>query len=83
MPRFIDQHATNPNTPPEVITLIRQRLMTGQPDEFGETGIQVFIGPGRTFCYTEAPDAEAVRRSHEALGILLGLEDIEEVQVLP
>jgi hypothetical protein len=83
MPRFIDHHATNPNMPPEVVTVIKQRLMGGARDEFGELGVNVFVGPRTTYCYTDAPTAEAVRKSHAALGIRLAAEDIEEVQVLP
>jgi hypothetical protein len=59
------------------------RLRGGEPDEFGERGINVFVGPSETYCHTEAPDAEAVRKSHAALGITLPPEAITEVQVLP
>jgi hypothetical protein len=83
MPQFIDQHPTNPNLPPEVVTLIKQRLERGEPDEFGERGINVFIGASRTYCHTDAPSAEAVQKSHAAMGVWLGPEDITEVQVLP
>jgi hypothetical protein len=83
MARYIDRHPTNPNLPPEVITIIRQRLQRAEPDEFGERGINVFIGADQTYCYREAPNAEAVRKAHEAMGIVVGPEDITEVQVLP
>jgi hypothetical protein len=83
MPRFIDHHPTNPNLPPELVTLIRQRLKSGERDALGGRGINVFIGAEQTYCYTEAPDAEAVRQSHAALGIVLSPEAITEVQVLP
>ena len=83
MARFIDHHPTNPNMPPELVTLIKQRLKSGEPDEFGEKGINVFIGSERTYCYTDAPSAEAVRKSHAAMGIFLGPEDVAEVQALP
>jgi len=83
MAKFIDRHPTNPNLPPEVLTIIRQRLQSGEADEFGDRGINVFIGNADTFCYTEAPDADAVRKAHEALGIFLGPEDVAEVRVLP
>ena len=83
MARFIDKHLTNPNLPPEIVTLIKQRLRSGLADESGEKGINVFIGAQRTYCYTEAPNAEAVRKSHEAIGITLAPEDVEEVQALP
>lgn len=83
MPRFIDHHTTNPNLPPEVLTVVRQRLLSGEPDQFGERGLNVFVGPRETYCYTEAPDAEAVRKSHAALGINLAAEDVQQVQPLP
>lgn len=83
MAKYIDHHPTNPNLPPEVLTIIRQRLESGRPDEHGDRGINVFIGDEDTYCYTEAPSADAVRRAHEAMGIFLGPEDIAEVQVLP
>jgi hypothetical protein len=83
MARFIDQHPSDPNPSPEMIAFIKQRLQSGEPDEFGERGINVFVGPSRTFCYTEAPTAEAVMKSHAALGIKVDLDDIEEIQTLP
>jgi hypothetical protein len=57
--------------------------VSGELDEFGERGVNVFVGARETYCYTEAPDAEAVRKSHAAMGITLTPEDIQEVQVLP
>jgi hypothetical protein len=83
MPRFIDRHPTMPEMPPEMVEQITQLLISGQVDEFGEQGINVFLGNRETYCYTEAPSADAVRRSHEAMGIILRVEDIDEVQVLP
>ena len=83
MPRYLDHHPTDPNMPPEVVAEIKQRLSSGQPDEFGETGFNVFIGREQTYCYTDAPSADAVRKSHEALAIDLGPQDVVEVQVLP
>jgi hypothetical protein len=83
MPRYVDRHPTNPNMPPELVAEIMERLRSGQPDKFGEKGLNVFIGAEETYCYTEAPSPEAVRMSHAALGITLGREDVIEVQVLP
>jgi hypothetical protein len=83
MSRYIDHHPTNPNLPPEVLMVIKQRLQSGELDEFDERGINVFIGAEHTYCYTEAPSVDAVRKAHEAMGIFLGPEDITEVQVLP
>jgi hypothetical protein len=83
MPRYLDHHPTNPDLPPELVSEIIRRLRSGEPDEFGEVGLHVFIGAERTWCHTEAPDPDAVRRSHRALGVELDLRDVVEVQVLP
>jgi hypothetical protein len=83
MPRYLDRHPTNPNMPRELIAEIIERLRSGRPDEFGEKGLNVFIGADETYCYTEAPGPEAVQMSHAALGITLAPEDVIEVQVLP
>ena len=83
MAKYIDRHPTDPNLPQEVLAMIKARLTTGEVDEFGERGINVFVGPHWTFCHTEAPSAESVQQSHKALSINLALDDIEEVQVLP
>jgi hypothetical protein len=83
MPQYLDHHPTIPDMPPEMVAFIIQRLESGQPDEFGEVGRHVFVGAEQTWCHTEAPSPEAVRRSHQALGIDLDLQDVAEVQVLP
>jgi hypothetical protein len=83
VPQYLDHHPTDPNLPPEVVTRIIERLRSGERDEFGEKGLNVFIGAEQTYCHTEAPSAEAVRKSHEALGIVIAPQDVVEVQVLP
>jgi hypothetical protein len=83
MRRYLDHHPTNLNMPPEMVALIKQRLDSGRPDEFGERGLNVFIGAEQTYCHTEAPNVDAVRKAHEALGINLDPQNVVEVQVLP
>ena len=83
MARFIDQHPTNPGSPPELVTVVKRRLLSGAADRFGARGISVFMGKRETYCYSEAPDADAVLKSHAAMGITLAPEDVSEVQVLP
>ena len=83
MPRYLARHPTNPNMPAELVAEIMERLRSGRPDEFGEKGVNVFIGAEETYCHTEAPSPEAVRMSHAALGITLRPEEVIEVQVLP
>jgi hypothetical protein len=83
MPQYLDHHPTIPDLPPETVAFITERLTSGQPDEFGEVGLHLFVGAEQTWCHTEAPSPDAVRRSHQALGIDLDPTDIAEVQVLP
>jgi hypothetical protein len=82
MPQYLDHHPTVPNMPPE-LAQITQRLTSGQPDAFGETGLHVFIGAAQTWCHTKALSVDAVCRSHRAIGIRLVPEDVAEVHVLP
>lgn len=82
MPKFLDSHPTNPDVPPEVVQEIRQKLLAGQPDEFGVLGLNMFVTNDLTYCYAEAPNAEAVHRAHEKMGLRLGQGDVKEVQSL-
>jgi hypothetical protein len=49
MPQYLDHHPTIPDMPPEMVAFIIQRLTSGQPDEFGEVGLHVFVGAQRTW----------------------------------
>ena len=82
MPKFLDKHPTNPNTPPEVVQAIREKLLAGQPDENGVVGLNMFVSKDLTYCYTEAANAEAIHKAHEGMGLKLGPGDVVEVQSL-
>jgi len=82
MPKFLDSHPTNPDMPAEVVEGIKQKLMAGKPDQFGVVGLNMFVAKDRTYCYAEAPDAQAVHKSHEAMGLKLGPGDVMEVRSL-
>jgi uncharacterized protein DUF4242 len=80
MPKFMDHHPM-PDLPPEALSMIEGRLREGKADEFGVTGLNVYLGKqGQAYCVTEAPDAEAVVRSHEANGVPLDRHDVVEVE---
>ena len=81
MAKFVDHHATMP-MPPEMAQAAVEKLKSGQADEFGVTGINAYVGANDTWCLTEASSADAVHKSHEAMGINLGVGDIQEVQAL-
>ena len=81
MPRFIDHHATMP-MPPEMAQAAVAKMKSGEKDENGVIGINAFVGEKDTWCLTDAPNADAVHKGHEAMGINLGSGDITEVNAL-
>ena len=81
MPKFIDHHAMTPNLPPEMAEGMAERIKSGQADEFGCKGINVFLGKdGTAYCLSEAPDADAVVKAHEAVGFPLSRDQVVEVE---
>lgn len=83
MPKFIDYHEKLPPLPPEAAQAMADRIRAGRPDDFGVTGLNIFLGTdGRAYCLTEAPNADSVCKSHEAKGIPLGRGDVHEVTSL-
>ena len=81
MPKFIDHHATTP-MPPEMAQAIAEKIKSGQKDEFGVVGLNVFAGEKDTWCLTDAPNADAVHKGHEAMGIHMGPGDVAEINAL-
>jgi hypothetical protein len=43
MPKFLDHHATMPEVAPETAQEMASRIKAGEPDEFGVTGLNVFM----------------------------------------
>ena len=83
MPKFLDYHAKAPEMPPEMVQGVIAAIAAGQVDEFGVKPLNAFMtSSGEAYCYTEAPDADAVCKSHEARGIPLGRGEVKEVQTL-
>lgn len=83
MPKYIDHHAMSPNLPPELHRGIAERLRAGEPDEFGVTGLNVYLGrDGTAFCLSDAPDSDAVVKAHEAAGFPLTADDVVEVEAI-
>ncbi|MBI2321207.1 MAG: hypothetical protein HYU88_03730, partial [Chloroflexi bacterium] len=59
-------------------------IQSGQPDEFGVKPLGIFMGTtGQGWCLSEAPNADAVCRAHEAKGVPLPRGDVHEVMTLP
>ncbi len=78
MPQFMDFHP-DLQLPDEAIQQITDDARAGKTDEFGVRQVELFHNPdGQVYCLLEAPDAEAVRKHHAALGVPCG--DVHPVQ---
>jgi hypothetical protein len=67
--------------PAEAIEQITRDTKEGQSDQFGVRQVELFHNAdGKVYCLLEAPDADAVRHHHEALGVPCG--DVHEVNGL-
>jgi hypothetical protein len=72
VPQFMDFH-DDLKLPDEAIQQITQGTKDQVSDEFGVRQVELFHNPdGKVYCLLEAPDAEAVRKHHEALGVPCG-----------
>lgn len=78
MPVFLDQHQGG--LPSEMVSAVEQKVKSGMADEFGAKALNVYWSEGETFCLSEAPNAEADHKSHEAIGVTLGGGDVCQVQ---
>ena len=80
MPTFIDHHEMS-DVAPEMAAAIGERIKAGEADDHGVKGLNVFLGKdGTAFCLSEAPDADAVVKAHQAYGFSLDSVDVVEVQ---
>jgi hypothetical protein len=80
MPKFIDHHVHVPPRPQKDIEMLKAMVRDRTVDEFGTRILEgYFTVTGGGHCVCEAPNAEAVIKSHEALGLPLKRSDMEEV----
>lgn len=80
MPRFMDFHE-DLKLPAEAIRQITTDTKEQNSDQFGVRQLELYHNAeGKVYCLLEAPDAEAVRRHHEALGVPCG--EVHEVTSL-
>jgi hypothetical protein len=80
MPQFMDFH-DDLKLPAEAVEQIRKDTEQGAQDQFGVLQIELYHNAdGKVYCLLEAPDAEAVRQHHAALGVPCG--DVHEVHGL-
>jgi hypothetical protein len=78
--KFLDHHPMPPMTPEQRNAMVIQvKSMIGKPDSAGVIFLNVFMAPGESWGYSEAPNAEAVMKSHEAMGIKIKTSEVVEV----
>ena len=69
MARFMDFHE-DLKLPAEAIAQIADDTRNARADQFGVRQIELYpTANGKVYCLLEAPDEEAVRSHHEALGV--------------
>jgi hypothetical protein len=67
--------------PDEAIAQITQETKDKKTDQFGVRQVELYHNPdGKVYCLLEAPNADAVRSHHEALGVPCG--EVHEVSGL-
>ncbi|MEU2348817.1 nickel-binding protein [Modestobacter sp. NPDC049651] len=80
MPTFMDFH-DDLRLPAEAVREIGEGAQAGVRDQFGVQQIELFHNPdGKVYCLLDAPDEDAVRQHHEALGVPCGA--VHQVQRL-
>lgn len=80
MPQFMDFH-DDLKLPDEVIAQVAEGARNGATDEFGVRQIELYHNPqGQVYCLLDAPDADAIRKHHQALGI--ACSDVHQVNAL-
>jgi hypothetical protein len=80
MTRFMDFHE-DLKLPAEVIAQIAEDTRNAKADRFGVRQIELYHNPeGKVYCLLEAPDEEAVRQHHVALGV--PCDDVHQVTSL-
>ena len=80
MPTFMDFH-DDLKLPDEAVRQITKETEEHKVDKFGVRQVELFHNPdGKVYCLLEAPDEDAVRRHHAALGVPCG--DVHEVKSL-
>ncbi len=72
MPQFMDYH-DDLKLPDDAIRNITEEAKAGKSDEFGVRQVELYHNPdGKVYCLLDAPDEDAVRKHHAALGVDCG-----------
>jgi Protein of unknown function (DUF4242) len=72
VPQFMDFH-DDLKLPAEDVEQITQGAREGATDEFGVRQVELYHNAdGKVYCLLDAPDEQAVRKHHEAIGVPCG-----------
>ena len=72
MPTYMDFH-DDLKLPPDAVEGIKNGALNHETDEFGVRQVELYHNAeGKVYCLLDAPDAEAVRKHHAALGVDCG-----------
>jgi Protein of unknown function (DUF4242) len=72
MPQFMDYH-DDLKLPEEAVAQITADAKADKADEFGVRQVELYHNAdGKVYCLLDAPDEDAVRRHHAALGVPCG-----------
>jgi hypothetical protein len=83
MPQFLDHHSAPGLPPQEMVDQASSMIKAGHTDPTtGVKGITWLYNNNEQWCVTEAPNAEAVHKYHEAMGLNLGAGDVTEITVV-
>ena len=80
MPKFMDVHA-DLKLLPEMVDQLRKEAAEKKADRFRVTQLELYYNQdGMVYCLLDAPDQQAVRDHHQAVGVDCG--DVHRVESL-
>ena len=83
MPQFLDHHKSPGPPPPEMVSQVEADLKAGHTDAAtGVKAISWLYNDSEQWCIVEAPNAGAVHKYHEAMGMNIGPGDVTEIKVV-
>jgi hypothetical protein len=81
MPRFLDHHpVAHAATADVALQALQNQIRAAEPDDFGVKYLDAYVAVnGEGYCISESPDADAVVKSHGAIGYTIDVADVVEV----
>jgi hypothetical protein len=79
---YLDHHPQLPAIPAAQAKQMAANVKAGKRDDYGVKPMNVFMGDGKGWCLTDAPDVDSVVASHKAVGFPLRKSDVHEVKPL-